>query len=239
MILILLILPVILHKETPARWKIFASIAVLPLLVALILTQTRSSWLGFIAGVFTIGIVKSKKLILVLLILIIIFLSVGPSDLRMRAASIFDPANISNLTRIHMIQTGWRMFLDKPIFGFGDIDLKKYYVTYTTPIDEAEGGHLHNNFMMLLVTLGLVGFITTMVLFVKIFIEQRRILFETFGNWVYGSLSLGAFAGYVGFHINGLFEWNFGDHEIAVLLWFTLGISLVSKKLFYQTSDKS
>jgi hypothetical protein len=31
--------------------------------------------------------------------------------------------------------------------------------------------------------------------------------------------------------VHGLFEWNFGDHEIAVLLWFTVGLALVAQRL--------
>jgi hypothetical protein len=50
-------------------------------------------------------------------------------------------------------------------------------------------------------------------------------------DWLLGSLSLGALASYAGFHIMGLFEWNFGDHEIAVLLWLTVGLSLASAKI--------
>jgi hypothetical protein len=34
------------------------------------------------------------------------------------------------------------------------------------------------------------------------------------------------------FHFNGLFEWNFGDQEIAILFWFSMGLSILSKKLF-------
>ncbi len=36
---------------------------------------------------------------------------------------------------------------------------------------------------------------------------------------------------YAGFHVNGLFEWNFGDAEIAMLLWMTVGLALASKSI--------
>jgi O-antigen ligase len=130
-----------------------------------------------------------------------------------------------------MVTTGWQMFLDKPVFGWGDIDLRKYYITYITPIDEAEGGHLHNNFMMLLVTLGTIGIVATMAMFVKIFLFEVEVVKSTSEHWLYGSIALGSFASYLGFHINGLFEWNFGDHEIAVLLWLTVGLTLAVKNL--------
>ncbi|MBI1804420.1 MAG: O-antigen ligase family protein [Ignavibacteriae bacterium] len=231
MIALLLLIPFVLHQGTPRKWKVFAMIGCVPLLIGLILTQTRSSWLGFIAGVITIGIVKSKKILIALLLLIILFLAFAPTDFRTRAASIFDPMMTSNLTRIHMIATGWRMFLDRPLTGFGDVDLRKYYITYIVPIDTAEGGHLHNNIMMLLVTLGIFGFAAITAIFVKIFLLEREAVRATSTKWLEGSVAVGCLAAYISFHINGLFEWNFGDHEIAVLLWFTVGLALVSQRL--------
>ena len=231
MFLLLLALPFVFHPSTPRNWRIGTAACSLPLMVGLILTQTRSAWLGLLAGTLTIGFLRNKYAILFIIILVVIVLFAAPLDYRTRAASIIDPTDRSNLARIHMITTGWKMFLDHPIFGVGDIDLKKIYVTYITPIDSGEGGHLHNNFMTLLVTLGFVGIAATMALFVKIFLMEFGIARFTRQHWLLGSLSLGSLAGYIGFHVNGLFEWNFGDHEIAVLLWFTVGLSLVSRRL--------
>jgi len=231
MFVLLLCVPFLVHASTPARWRIALFLSSAVLLVGLILTQTRSSWLGFIAGVVTIGFLKNKKVILLLVGLVVLFVLLAPADFRTRAASIVDPSQVSNLSRIHMITTGWKMFLDHPLFGTGDIDLRKLYVTYITPIDSAEGGHLHNNFMMLLATLGIVGFVSTMMMFVKIFLVELRAVRSTRGHVLFESLTIGSLAAYVGFHVNGLFEWNFGDHEIAVLLWFTVGVALVAQRL--------
>jgi O-antigen ligase len=231
MFALLLAVPFIIHPGTPRGWRIAAAAAAVPLLVGLVLTQTRSSWFGFLSGAALVGIVRSRYVLLLLVLLVVMFLLFAPADYRARAASIFDPTLTSNLTRIQMIATGWRMFLDRPLTGWGDIDLRKYYVTYIVPLDTAEGGHLHNNLMMLLVTLGIGGFAATMAIFVRIFTRESAAYRATNGDWLLGSASLGALTACLGFHVNGLFEWNFGDHEIAVLLWFTLGIALAARKL--------
>ncbi len=231
MIALLLMLPFIIDRKVAWKWRLIAGAAAIPVFAGLILTQTRSSWLGFIGGVVTLGLLKNKALIIGLIITVLVLIAVAPTDLRSRAASIFDPTMTSNLTRIHMIETGWRMFLDRPLTGFGDIDLRQYYVTYITPLDTAEGGHLHNNFMMLLVTLGGIGFLVVMVLFIKIGILAYRSVKRTTATAFEGNLSAGCFAGYIGFHINGLFEWNFGDHEIALLLWMMVGMMIVSERI--------
>lgn len=231
MFVALMILPFLLERQLSPRWRVIASVSTLPILLALILTQTRSSWLGFLAGSVVIGIVKNKTLLIGVVLTIVLFFLFAPNTFTARALSIVDPSHPSNLTRINMITTGWRMFLDYPLFGTGDIDLKKLYVTYTDPIDPAEGGHLHNNFMTLLVTLGGVGFIAVIALFIKIFLAEWNIVQRLRNSGLYGTAALGCFAAYVGFQVNGLFEWNFGDHEIAVLLWFSVGLALVSQKL--------
>jgi O-antigen ligase len=232
MLSLLLVLPFIIHPATPKNWRIGAILCSLPLLTGLILTQTRSSWLAFLSGVVVVAVMKNWKLIIVLVVLVVLFFLFAPADLRERAESIVNPTMHSNLTRIHMITTGWKMFLDRPVFGFGDVDLKKYYVTYIVPIDDAEGGHLHNNFMTLLVTLGGFGCLIVMSLFIKILLMELKAVRLTSSHWLYGNIAMGCFAAYVGFHVNGLFEWNFGDHEIAVLLWFSVGTALVSQRLY-------
>ena len=231
MILLLVIPPFVIHPATPRRWRLAAIIGSVPLAAGLVLTQSRSAWLGLVAGLLAIGILQNKKLILVLILLIALFLVAAPADFQARARSIFDPSMSSNLSRIHMVTTGWRMFLDRPFSGTGDIDLKRLYVTYTKPIEEGEGGHLHNNAMMLLVTLGIPGALATLALFTKIFLLELRAVRETGRDWLLGSLAVGCLAAYIGFQVNGLFEWNFGDHEIAVLLWFTVGVALLCRKM--------
>lgn len=237
MIVLLMLIPFVVHADTPKHWRIFSLGAIAILMIGLIITQTRSSWLGFIAGAVTIAVLKNKKLLFAILALLVIFVLFAPTDFTTRAASMFDPNMKSNLSRIHMLTTGWRMFLDYPLTGTGDIDLRKLYETYIVPIDSGEGGHLHNNYMMLLVTLGGIGFIATTAMFVAIFIAELRAERATRSHWLYGSIALGSIAAYVGFLVNGLFEWNFGDHEIAVFLWFTVGLALVSQRRILGTDN--
>jgi O-antigen ligase len=223
--------PFIMHRGTPPKWKLFFSLSFAILVVGLVITQTRSSWLGFLAGAVTIAFLRNRWMLLVIVGMLVLFVLIAPPDYKARALSMVDPDMRSNLSRIHMLTTGWRMFLDYPITGTGDIDLRGLYETYIVPIDPGEGGHLHNNFMMLLVTLGGVGFIVTMTMFAKIFIVELRAARDTKSHWLHGSITAGSLAAYVGFLVNGLFEWNLGDHEIAVFLWFTVGLALAAQRI--------
>jgi O-antigen ligase len=230
MIVLLLLLPFLLHRDTPARCRAVGFLAAAPTLLALILTFTRSSWLGFVGGCVAIGVFKNKYVIPVLLLVVVLFLVFAPLELRERAYSIVDPNHPNNIGRVHLWKTGIKIFEDYPILGVGDSDLHHIYDRYRTPSDIETGGHLHDNILMWLVTLGLVGCAVLVSLFVRIFSLELSAFRALTSHWVGGSLTLGALAVFVGFHINGLFEWNFGDQEIILLFWFTVGMTLAAQR---------
>ena len=88
-----------------------------------------------------------------------------------------------------------------------------------------EGGHLHNNLMEALVTLGAPGFCAVVYLFVMIAVVIRRAGIGAEKGSLRGALTTGLLAAYAGFHVLGLFEYNFGDHEVMVLVWFLTGLA--------------
>lgn len=44
-------------------------------------------------------------------------------------------------------------------------------------------------------------------------------------------VALGSLAAYTGFLVNGLFEWNFGDSEVIMLVWLLTGLALATERL--------
>ena len=234
MIVCLLTIPFILHSDTPSFFKRWTALLCIPTFLALILTNTRSSWVGFVAAFVVLSFLKNKYLFFVLLGIVALFFLIAPANQVNRAKSIIDPSDVTNHTRLVMWATGMKIFADHPILGIGDSDAHKVYVQYKSPDDQEPGGHLHNNFVMLLVTLGVVGFSVVCAMFVKILRVEYLAFKTTAVDWLASSVALGSFAAFVGFLVNGLFEWNFGDHEIMVLIWFSLGLTLAAEKLFKQ-----
>jgi len=154
---------------------------------------------------------------------------------RSRLASIFDPYLPSNTVRISLWTAGWEIFKDNPIFGVGDIDLAGLYIKYKSKYDKEIQGHLHNNYVHLLATLGAFGFIIVALLLLKIFIENIKI-FNSLKNIPFASsFSLGAIGCFVSFLVAGLTEWNFGDHEIITMIWFITGLNFA---FYFQYKEK-
>ncbi|HTX18648.1 MAG TPA: O-antigen ligase family protein [Bacteroidota bacterium] len=231
MIVCLLALPFLIHKETPSVFRRWVALLSVPTLVALILTNTRSSWVGFVAAVSVLSYLKNRMLFLGLVGFVVLFFLFAPASQVNRAKSIIDPNDVTNHTRLVMWSTGLKIFADHPILGIGDSDVHKVYVQYKSPDDQEPGGHLHNVFVMLLVTLGSVGFTVVCSLFVKILVTEHGVFRALSGDWLAGSTALGALAAFIGFLVNGFFEWNFGDHEIMVLIWFSVGLALAVRRL--------
>ena len=228
MIAALMILPFALDRGTEKKPRIIFIVSLVPILAALILTNTRSAWLGFIAGMLVMGVLFYRSLFVSIAVLVTLFFLFAPQHQLERAKSIVDMTHANNTGRLTMWTTGFQMWSDKPILGFGDIDLYKSYSQYRTPGIGEPAGHLHNTYIHLLVTLGLVGFFAVMWLFYSVIAAEYSVFRRHMEKPLIRNTALGGLAVFSGFLVNGLFEWNFGDHEIMVFVWFTVGLVLAS-----------
>ncbi len=156
---------------------------------------------------------------------------------RSRLLSVIDPYHPSNIGRLALWSAGFKMFLDRPVFGLGDIDLAKYFKIYKKPYQKEIQGHLHNNFIHILATLGLFGLSAVCFLFYKIIFIDLKIYFAVKAEPFIASYSLGAIAAFIGFLVSGLTELNFWDHEITTLIWFTFGLNLALFKFVKPDND--
>lgn len=238
MISSLMLLAFTTHKLTPIKYRIFTGVNFIITSVCLLFTFTRGSWLGFLAGSILISFQRSKIIFSIMLIIILFIILISPAEFQDRIFSIFDPKHPNNVGRIEMWSTGLKIFYDYPIFGIGDIGTEEVYKNYGPPGSNPVG-HLHNNFINLLVKLGIVGLVAVMLLFLKIFIVEYKITYQNKHDWLTNSTSLGALASFLAFQINGLFEWNFGDTEVIMFLWITVGLTLAANRVYNSDNNLS
>ncbi|GEM_PF-901751 len=150
---------------------------------------------------------------------------------RSRLSSIYDPFHPSNIERINQIKVAFKIFKDYPVIGVGNIDFNEIYKKYRDAHDKMSYGHLHNNYTHILATLGTFGFIIFLILLIKILFIHIETIKMTKERSLYHNISKGLFSAFVGISISGLFEYNFGDHEIATMLWFITGTSVAIQRL--------
>ncbi|MCK4350066.1 MAG: O-antigen ligase family protein, partial [Candidatus Krumholzibacteria bacterium] len=208
--------------EVRGRLRIAAMIASVITALALFFSFTRSSWLGMLLSVLIVLVIQRRRLLPIFIVAIAITVLILPARYRDRFTSIMDLDYRTNVHRLQMLEGGWRIFKEHPIIGVGPIDLSELYQEHKPPEAEYVFGHLHNNFLNIAVTLGLLGLAAFVYLFVSIFRLLARNLRLGLPPperaWVVGSISAVA-----GFLVNGLFEWNFADAEVVTLLYIIIG----------------
>jgi O-antigen ligase len=128
-------------------------------IVGLVLTQTRGAWLGFVAGFAWYAWKVERRLLAWGLAATLVGALLLPAPLKERVRSIWDARlSYSNMERVAMWRTGLAIHRDHPLFGIGQGNLEKVYPAYRVPeAQESVVGHMHNNFMQVLVQNGWVG----------------------------------------------------------------------------------
>lgn len=213
------------------RIRIAAFIAFPVTLIALFFSFTRSSWLGMICAAPIILLLQRRKFLPVYLVLVLLFYLLMPAPYKDRIESIWDPGYRTNVHRLQMIEGGWRIFKDHWIIGVGPIDLAELYEEQKPEGTVHVFGHLHNNFINIAVTLGVIGLLAFIYLwyaFFRLMAENLRVRIPPPERaWVAGSI--GALSGFL---VNGLFEWNFADAEVITLVYIIIGSNLAIRAGF-------
>ena len=200
-------------------------------LVALVFTHTRNAWLGFAAGALLLFLLVRPRLAPLVLGLLLAAGLFAPSGYRERLLSSFDPQHPNNVQRVIMWRTGWDLLADHPITGVGDLDLKNIYRARHAGEQVEIKGHLHSNPVMFAVLWGWPGLLLALGFLGALAWQLGRrwralaALGERAPPWAAG-WTLAALAAWLGFMLGGLFEWSFGDAEIALLLWSLCGLGL-------------
>jgi len=217
-------------RSRDRRW-IAGSCALLALLApALLGSYTRSAWIGTLVGFgVLIGFTRARWLP-ALLGAVLVLVLVMPGGYRERALSVFHPHSVWNRERIILWDAGWRMFRDHPVTGVGLEDLKPWVARYRSPeAHEPPHGHMHNVYLQVLVTMGVIGFAAFVFLVTalwrtaarRIRVDARAGDADSFGM----ALRIAAVAALAGFLVAGLFEWNFGDEELLDFLFTLIGLA--------------
>jgi O-antigen ligase len=224
----LMLLPFTVHPATPRRIRALALAGLVPVLVSLYGTVTKGAYLAFAAGMVFIALVRSWKLLLPALAAGVLLVVLAPPFVQERLEGIVDIHHPENAERLMLWKTGLRIFARSPVVGVGDIDLHAVYVQVMDPGDPARHGHLHNMALQFLVTLGVVGFAAVLAMFAQIVRTEWKIYRRVKDHWLRGSIALGALSVFVGLQVAGLTEWTFGDQEIAIVFWISVGMALAA-----------
>jgi len=193
--------------------------------LTLLMTFTRSAWLGWLVAVVVLATLKRPRLLAWAVpagILVVTFL---PLPYFARVVSAFDTKQSSNFDRIRMFEGGVEIIKDVPVLGVGPGNMKEVYPLYRKPdAPRFRIPHLHNNLVQLWAERGILGLAAYVVL-IALFLR------ECAKGWGSKFAEVGV-AVTVGLVVAGMFEFNFGDTEVflAMLDLFALVIASVEER---------
>ncbi len=223
------------------RWRrVAAAVATLGLL-CLIVTYTRSAWLGTLVSAALLLALWRARWVAALVLVVLVAFPFAPAPLRDRVTSIVDPRHETNVERTHMWSAGLQMLRDHPITGVGLQDLKPIYDRYRPPEAHERAGHLHSVPIHVAATMGVVGLAALALLVVGLFRcatqglrPMLRAARRAHGDRaederLAAGLRLGVLGALAAFMVSGLFEWNLGDEEVLYPLYVLAGLAWAAR----------
>jgi O-antigen ligase len=190
---------------------------------ALAFTYSRNAWLGLAAG--SLGLVltarRARRTVAVLGVTLALGAAVIPGPVAERARSVVNLEDRTLRDRVAMWRAGLSMIAVHPLLGVGPGEVRTWYQHYRRPeAVRLSTGHLHNSAIHVAAERGLPAFFVWVWLWVVFFREGWRIL-RRVGTEppVRRALVCASLAGVAGFLVAGLFEHNFGDAEVVMVVF--------------------
>ena len=192
---------------------------------ALILSFTRSAWLGAFGGFLAVGLLLPRKTVIGVILPVGLVAAAASGLIYHRVSMSFDQQNFSpDTSRLAMAIVGFHMIQDHPLFGVGPERIHTEFPRYYHGNDLANFyyGHLHNNIVQIAAERGLLCLAAFLWLIFEIYADLWRMLKTATSESRWTILS--AIAAVTGFLIAGFFEYNFGDSEVLLLLLFIISL---------------
>jgi len=261
-LLIMIIIGVVaaLKYDNSEKWLYVSGIAVL--FIALIFSYTRAAWLGIAGAAVMWFIIRFKikiKLILMPMMIVagLLFINKDQIILMMSQNStdsssdfsqhIKSMTNIksddSNLERLNRWSCAWRMFLERPVVGFGPGTYMFQYVPFQLSYERSristnasDLGNAHSEYLGPLAEQGLVGLLVFLTIIYATMSAAIRVYYTSNEKWA-RELALFLILGLLTYYIHGVLN-NFLDMDkLTALFWPATAIIVVLD--IYHTSGGS
>lgn len=206
------------------------------LCLALVLTATRASELGLLVSAFVIVVAGASRRGLIVLIAVAIPVVLAGVFVvqQYRQVGLVDKSDGSTQWRVTVWREGLGLLVSKPrhlLVGVGMDSIKTHWREW----DLFDGGklppsHMHNTPLQLALERGVPALL---IWFWLLFAYARwlwtRLRTPVSNEWCERGILLGALGGTAGFFISGMLHYNLGDSEVAMIFYFLMGLTLVTR----------
>jgi O-antigen ligase len=216
-------LALILYRRDKSRWLWGAALAVS--LPALALTLTRSAWIGLAAAVCLVLLLYKPRTLIVVPVLALAFFVLATPAMKQRARSIFTTYGYSNQERLEYVRAGLKIIAQNPVHGTGPRTVSKVfqYPEYGLSEQAKRNVHLHNDMIQIAAERGLPALLAWLAFLVWAVVDLLK-LARAGDDRALRAAAVGGLAAIAALFVGGLFEYNFGDSEVASLFYFLIAL---------------
>ncbi len=245
-------------------WTAVALFVALVIALGVVFSFTRASWLSLVVAFGVFGLlmakVKFKTVITIgvsLLAVFLLFQSLIFSELARNKQDSDDDigshlqsfSNVStdpsNLERLNRWSCVYRMFLDKPVTGFGPGTYTYEYGPYQLPHEMSiisthagDLGNVHSEYLRPFAESGLIGGLLWIALVLATMHQGFHVFYESKNVRIKG-LVLGALLGLVTYFIHGFLN-NYSEFDkIAVPMWGFIALIIAARTYHIDAEDAS
>jgi len=193
-------------------------------LVALVLTQVRSSWLGLVIAASLILFLYKPKALIIVPFAVGLFYLASPLPLKKRALSSFNLKHPLNKPRIEYMRAGVKIIGDFPLFGTGPNTVEMVFQNPKYGLSEVAKNnvHLHNNILQTGAERGIPTLLAWLTFMVWVFCSLLKLLKNK--DPTLRPFTVAALGALFALFTAGLFEYNFADSEITALFLYLITI---------------
>lgn len=195
-------------------------------ILAAMYTFSRAGYLAILFSVFVLGLLKNRKLLLVLGVFLLFWQSVVPNAVRERV-TMTENSNgqleASAQERVDLWENAERSILHSPIVGNG-------FATFQLGEHVDNLKDTHNWYVKVMVETGIIGLILAMLLLQQMLSLSYR-LFKRAPDPLYRGLGLGLFLATCACIVSNFFGDRWTYVEITGLLWVVVGAAVRSTQL--------
>ncbi|MNR80498.1 O-Antigen ligase [compost metagenome] len=206
------------------RWRYNGGILVI--LLCMLLTQSRSGWIGTASLVVLAGLLIDRRLLVKSLVAAAVALPFFHQVIWQRVLTLTASNFDSNLNRLRVWQSAREMIAERPLFGFGPGSWPQIYPRFRDPLEWENLPHSHSFFLHLGAEYGLVMLAALLLLIGAYCFRSVRDAWQT----PYRGAALALVFGLLGYLMMGAFEFTFSEGRNSILFFTMLGLLAATRR---------
>lgn len=196
------------------------------------LTLSRGAYAGFLMGLFVLGLIKERKILILLVIILVSWQSFVPNAVRQRVMMTYQEGeglDSSTGERVTLWQDALLVFNEDPIFGTG-------FNTYAYMGRVGPYTDTHNYYVKILIETGLVGFLIFLWL-LGVACKMSWRLFRVANDPIISALGCGLFAMLICAIVVNFFGDRWTYLQVNGFLWVLLGLAARGLRVVSQEKE--